>query len=112
MEAEYNDSQMAAVTAGLDRSPVILIQVSQQHSKRLHVALRTCSPLLLHRHSLVKCMRLYLVMLEALAAVIADIPDWHIGQGHFDASKEPCFEIVQMVQLPFVGSCKPPYHLA
>ena len=28
MKAEYNDSQMAAVTAGLDRSPVILIQVS------------------------------------------------------------------------------------
>lgn len=27
MAAEYNDSQMAAVTAGLDRSPVILIQV-------------------------------------------------------------------------------------
>ncbi|KAK9909662.1 hypothetical protein WJX75_005776 [Coccomyxa subellipsoidea] len=26
MEAEYNDSQMSAVTAGLDRSPVILIQ--------------------------------------------------------------------------------------
>ncbi|CAK0762015.1 hypothetical protein CVIRNUC_002915 [Coccomyxa viridis] len=26
MKAEYNDSQMAAVTAGLDRSPVILIQ--------------------------------------------------------------------------------------
>ena len=29
MKAEYNDSQMAAVTAGLDRSPVILIQVSK-----------------------------------------------------------------------------------
>ena len=28
MKAEYNDSQMAAVTAGLDRSPVVLIQVS------------------------------------------------------------------------------------
>lgn len=28
MSAEYNDSQMAAVTAGLDRSPVILIQVN------------------------------------------------------------------------------------
>ena len=27
MAAEYNESQMAAVTAGLDRSPVILIQV-------------------------------------------------------------------------------------
>lgn len=27
MEAEYNPSQMAAVTAGLDRSPVVLIQV-------------------------------------------------------------------------------------
>lgn len=28
MEAEYNSSQMTAVTAGLDRSPVILIQAS------------------------------------------------------------------------------------
>ncbi len=28
MAAEYNESQMAAVTAGLDRSPVILIQVA------------------------------------------------------------------------------------
>ena len=28
MEAEYNASQMQAVTAGLDRSPVILIQVT------------------------------------------------------------------------------------
>lgn len=27
MEAEYNESQMSAVTAGLDRSPVVLIQV-------------------------------------------------------------------------------------
>ncbi len=26
MEAEYNESQMSAVTAGLDRSPVVLIQ--------------------------------------------------------------------------------------
>jgi len=51
MEAEYNDSQMAAVTAGLDRSPVILIQVLQQHFKRPHVPLRTCSPSLLHWHS-------------------------------------------------------------
>lgn len=32
MEAEYNDSQMSAVTAGLDRSPVILIQA---HSNTL-----------------------------------------------------------------------------
>ena len=32
MAAEYNESQMAAVTAGLDRSPVILIKVTKLHS--------------------------------------------------------------------------------
>ena len=50
MEAEYNDSQMSAVTAGLDRSPVILIQA---HSNTLPkvLSLASCNVwILLRKH--------------------------------------------------------------
>lgn len=43
MSAEYNESQMTAVTAGLDRSPVILIQVATLSSGPLESPSRDCS---------------------------------------------------------------------
>ena len=41
MKAEYNDSQMAAVTAGLDRSPVVLIQVSNCYVAQMEAAMHS-----------------------------------------------------------------------